>query len=252
MDPVIDFLATFKPQFEITVKPEETCIPSDRDLTPAESSAQDVLDSGFSLFGASTNLTINAAPTTDAASAKPESSLPAVLTRSNAAALLPRAQSYYLAPPTSSKAYSRFVDAALSASDIYRLSKIPWPGSACPWRVMSASHSPPSKALHSQVADVGSDQGIRRRTRKGKKTRLKIRRKHERVRTAQAAKERAERDKAEHEREKRAKMNRSKQLKKREKARLAKAAEGQATGGLNDSNTTQEHGKEDEELNTRS
>lgn len=107
---------------------------------------------------------------------------------------------------------------------------------------MSAAIRLPPESPGARVAEPEVDQSVTRRTRKGKKTRLKIRRKHERVRTAQTAKEKAERDKAEHEREKRAKMNRSKQLKKREKARLARAAEGQATGGLDDSNFISELG----------
>jgi len=141
-----------------------------------------------------------------------------------------RPSSYYFASPLSDSEKDNLDDSALSGAQVLVCSQAPWPGSAYPWKVL---HLPPSvltRPARSQnsayqdaalLAKLTGREGFERkkRTRKGKKTRIQIRTKLTASRNAAKTKEAEER-------EKRTRRNREKKVKKKAKEKAKKAGEG--------------------------
>ncbi|KAI9728716.1 MAG: hypothetical protein M1828_002822 [Chrysothrix sp. TS-e1954] len=159
-----------------------------------------------------------------------------------------RPDSYYFATSASPTRRAQLQSVALSGEDVAKQSKTAAQGLRCPWRVRTVTVR--RKALLAlasseidsvRIQEPGSE---RRRGRKGKKTRIKLRKKAQTrreagERDARRKEEEAERmkEKEEYLAEKKRRMNRKKQGRKREKARLVKAGD-EATNSPN--NETQD------------
>lgn len=162
-----------------------------------------------------------------------------------------RPLSYYIASPASPAQKAQYSASALTTNDILNLAKMERKGLACPWRVL---HIPITlapvllyeKALSttdpapSSTTSVSEETGgteptqpsTKKRTRKSKKTRIKLRLKFQKRAENEIKRKEAEKAKEEHLRDKKTRMNRAKQLRKRERARLAKGVgDGGGEGG---------------------
>lgn len=130
-----------------------------------------------------------------------------------------RPREYYFRDGLSPEGEHRLKIAAVSGEDVLARSHTKWPGCSLPWRVTTIL----SNGTPIQYPSAQSD-AAKRKTRKGKKTRIAIRKKavEERERKAKAEEGAAEKELAE--RAKRAKRNRDKKLKKRERDKAKKAA----------------------------
>jgi hypothetical protein len=134
-----------------------------------------------------------------------------------------RPREYYFRDSLSPEAEERIKFAAVTGEDVLGRSQTKWPGCSLPWRVTTIlSSGKPIQNASSKTLD--QTEVARKKRRKGKKTRIAIRKKavEERERKAKEQEGAAERELAE--RAKRAKRNRDKKLKKRERDKAKKAA----------------------------
>jgi hypothetical protein len=135
-----------------------------------------------------------------------------------------RPRSYYFAENPTSEEASRLQAAAVDGKTVLELSSQPWPGCALPWKVRTISPAglkkevlvghPPKLAT---VAEM-----LPKRTRKGKKTRIALRKKTQTAKEKREEQARLAKDKDEAEREKRTRRNREKKLKKKAKSQAKK------------------------------
>lgn len=134
-----------------------------------------------------------------------------------------RPREYYFRDSLSPEAKDRLELAAVSGEEVVGRSRTVWSGCLLPWRVTTI-FSTSKWASPASVQTIDQNDLPRKKRRKGKKTRLAIRKK------ATAARERLEKeqksaaDKELEEKIKRAKRNRDKKLKKRERDKAKKAA----------------------------
>jgi hypothetical protein len=135
-----------------------------------------------------------------------------------------RPRNHYFRDSLSPEAEQKIQLAAVSGEEILERSRTPYPGCLMPWRVtiITTKGSPISTP---DLNIVEEKEGVRKKKRKGKKTRIAIRQKHakERELLEQAKAEAAEkelRDKM-----KKAKRNRDKKYKKRARDKLKKLNE---------------------------
>ncbi|KAK5122807.1 hypothetical protein LTR85_003722 [Meristemomyces frigidus] len=143
-----------------------------------------------------------------------------------------RNSDYYFAPSLTAADEERLASSALSGEDVLSRLNVPWPGSRYAWKVL---HLPPSSLTQSARTQNAAlsfklsnqhdddDEAPGKRTRPGKKTRIKVRVKLAASRTAAQTKEVAEK-------EKRIRRNREKKVKKRLREK-AKKVGGGAGGG---------------------
>jgi hypothetical protein len=133
-------------------------------------------------------------------------------------------RSYYFAAPPTSEEMVKLQAAAVDAATVLELSTLPWPGCALPWKVRTISAAGLKKEVlvgHPPKL-VTVQEAPHKRTRKGKKTRIALRKR------TQATKEKREelaklaKEKDEAEREKRTRRNREKKLKKKAKSQAKK------------------------------
>ncbi|KAF2734869.1 hypothetical protein EJ04DRAFT_534600 [Polyplosphaeria fusca] len=145
----------------------------------------------------------------------------------NAGFSVKKPHSYYFADALGGQKKAELEASAIDATTIIELSKEPWPGCRLPWKSRTISASGMKKAVlvgHPQALAVVEEK-FHKRTRKGRKTRIALRKK------LQASKERQEQAtkaamlKEDTEREKRARKNRERKFKKRERDRAKKLAE---------------------------
>jgi hypothetical protein len=133
-------------------------------------------------------------------------------------------RSYYFAAPPTSDERRQLEAAAIDATTLLELSALPWPGCALPWKVRTISalglkqdvllaHPP-------RLATVPD--GARKRARKGKKTRIALRKKTQATKEKREDQARLAREKEDAEREKRTRRNREKKLKKKAKSQTKK------------------------------
>ncbi|KXS95415.1 hypothetical protein AC578_6766 [Pseudocercospora eumusae] len=159
-----------------------------------------------------------------------------------------RDDSYYFKKPVSTEERQNYEAAALSGQDILMASQKPWPGMACPWKLLEIPAS-----RKQQILLDGSDAAYRKllghhvagstHRRPGKKSRIKMRTKAAAAKAKEAQALEAAASKEAAEQEKRTRRNREKKVKKknREKAKKAEAAL-TAPAGLN---TEMAHGEPD-------
>lgn len=141
-----------------------------------------------------------------------------------------RKQSFFFAGVPSAIQAEQYALAAVSGHDIVERSRSYWPGSRYEWKVTSWPLAGPKIKLQTKVSPQStiSDTTPAKRTRLGKKSRIRKRQALE-VKRKKAESEMATKaDKERAEREKRAKRNREKKLKKRARDKLKKV------GGMDD------------------
>ncbi|KAF2478587.1 hypothetical protein BDY17DRAFT_328123 [Neohortaea acidophila] len=145
-----------------------------------------------------------------------------------------RNSDYYFTSPINNVEKQNIILAAVTGKQVQERAKQPWPGSAYPWKVLHLSSTHLHKSMRRPIPAVFSkvvdDSSPKKRTRPGKKYRIRVRAKKAASEAAVASKELAER-------ENRARKNREKKLKKRarDKVKKAAAAAGTAIAGTADS-----------------
>ncbi|OAL55481.1 hypothetical protein IQ07DRAFT_595181 [Pyrenochaeta sp. DS3sAY3a] len=139
-------------------------------------------------------------------------------------------RSYYFADKPSQAAQADLLAAAIEGKTIIELSQQPWPGCALPWKVQKISPTGMSKQIlvgHPPTLTT-LEEPSRKRTRKNKKTRIAIRKKHEAIKSRQEEKAKLALERDEAEREKRTRRNREKKVKRKAKEKAKKAVDGTA------------------------
>jgi hypothetical protein len=142
--------------------------------------------------------------------------------------LLKKPRSYYFADGPTSEEEGAFRAAAIDGRSVLDLSRQPWPGCALPWKVRTISAAGMKKEVlvgHPPML-VTVEEKTHKRTRKGKKTRIAIRKKLQAFKEKEGEKERLAREKEEALREKKTRLNRERKIK-----RLKKKAEERAKDG---------------------
>ncbi|TID19891.1 Efflux pump [Venturia nashicola] len=130
-----------------------------------------------------------------------------------------RPREHYFRDGLSPEAERRLKITAVSGEDVLAQSHTKWPGCSLPWRVTTILARGRPIQHHSVQSDT-----VKRKTRKGKKTRIAIRKKAVEARERKATAEVGAAEKELAERMKRAKRNRDKKLKKRERDKAKKTA----------------------------
>lgn len=146
--------------------------------------------------------------------------------------ILKKPRSYYFADEPTSEEEDAFRAAAIEGRSVLELSRQPWPGCALPWKVRTISPAGMSKEVlvgHPPMLVTIEDKA-HKRTRKGKKSRIAIRKKLQAVKEKQSEAARLAQEKEEAKREKNTRRNREKKLKKKAKEQAKKAADGATDG----------------------
>lgn len=169
--------------------------------------------------------------------APPKIRLESSTTSSAATVVAPRPLHYSLSTLTL-RTHQQYLAAAVSGAEVLHRSKLPCPGLACPWRVVSIHSTARSRSSPPDTSDNTADASAKyKRTRIGKKTRLRrrllARKVEERKRAAEVKAEEAkarQKEREEHLKVKKARENRRRQLKKRERAREGRKVAGDGVG----------------------
>jgi hypothetical protein len=146
--------------------------------------------------------------------------------------ILKKPRSYYFADEPTSDEEEAFRAAAIDGRSVLELSQQPWPGCALPWKVRRISPSGMSKDVlvgHPPMLVTVEDKA-HKRTRKGKKSRIAIRKKLQEAKQKQSEAARLAQEKEEAKREKNTRRNREKKLKKKAKEQAKRAADGATDG----------------------
>ncbi|KAL1795791.1 hypothetical protein ACET3X_006015 [Alternaria dauci] len=141
-------------------------------------------------------------------------------------------RSYYFADGPTSEAEQEFRAAALEGRSVLELSQQPWPGCALPWKVRNISPAGMTKEVlvgHPPMLVLVQDKA-HKRTRKGKKSRIAIRKKLQEAKNKESEAARLAREKEEAKREKNTRRNREKKLKQKAKQLAKRAADGAPEG----------------------
>jgi hypothetical protein len=140
--------------------------------------------------------------------------------------MVKKPRSYYFADEVTSDKETEYEASAISAETVLSLSRQAWPGCALPWKVRTITPTGLQKSIllpHSgEMFTI--EEKVHKRSRKGKKSRIALRKK---VRSREEKKVEEERKKAEAEeteREKRTRRNREKKVKKKAREKAKKAA----------------------------
>ncbi|KAF2263662.1 hypothetical protein CC78DRAFT_617449 [Lojkania enalia] len=146
--------------------------------------------------------------------------------------IVKKPRSYYFTAEITSRRERELKASAISGDMIVELSKEPWPGCALPWKVRTISPAGIKKAV--LVGDpktiVRVEERVKKRRRKGKKSRIALRKKLQATKDKKAEQERMTKEKEDAEREKRTRRNREKKVKKKSRDKAKKLAEAGATG----------------------
>ncbi|EAT90915.1 hypothetical protein HBH56_174630 [Parastagonospora nodorum] len=150
--------------------------------------------------------------------------------------LVKKPRSYYFADEPTSEDQLRLQAAAVDGKTISELSKLPWPGCALPWKVKKLSPAGFKREVlvghPPQPATV--EETIHKRARKGKKTRIALRKKMQANKDKHEEQARLAKEKEEAEREKRTRRNREKKLKKKAKSQAKKLEGAEGTENTNE------------------
>ena len=133
-------------------------------------------------------------------------------------------RSYYFADDPTEEDRLRLQAAAVDGETISDLSKLPWPGCALPWKVKKLSPAGMKREVlvHHPSKLVTVEETVHKRARKGKKTRIALRKKMQANKDKHEEQARRAKEKDEAEREKRTRRNREKKLKKKAKSQAKK------------------------------
>lgn len=141
--------------------------------------------------------------------------------------LLKKPKSYYFADEPTSDEELALQACAIDGGTVLELSQQPWPACAVPWKVRTITKDGLKKAVlvgHPPMLATVEEKD-HKRTRKGKKARIALRKKKQASKDMQEERVRLAAEKEAAEREKRTRRNREKKVKKKAKAQ-AKKAEG--------------------------
>ncbi|KAF2443682.1 hypothetical protein P171DRAFT_445056 [Karstenula rhodostoma CBS 690.94] len=141
---------------------------------------------------------------------------------------LKKPRAYYFADEVTSEKGEEYRAAAVTGADVLSMAKIPWPGCAVPWKVRTITPAGLKQTVligHPSVP-VEVEEQTKKRTRKGKKSRIALRKKMQATNNKQAEQARLAQEKEEADREKRTRRNREKKVKRkaREQAKKEVAA----------------------------
>jgi hypothetical protein len=138
--------------------------------------------------------------------------------------IVKKPRSYFFADEPTSDEELRLEAAAVDGKTIAELSNVPWPGCALPWKVKTISPAGIKREVlvgHPPNL-VTVEEAIHKRARKGKKTRIAIRKKMQANKDKREEQARLAKEKEEADREKRTRRNREKKLKKKAKSQAKK------------------------------
>lgn len=139
--------------------------------------------------------------------------------------LLKKPKSYYFAHEPTSDEELALQASAIDGSTVLELSRQPWPACAVPWKVRTITKHGIKKAVlvgHPPMLATVQERDPKR-TRKGKKARIALRKKKQANKDKQEEKLKLAAEKEAAEREKRTRRNREKKVKKKAKAQAKKA-----------------------------
>ncbi|KAK3111510.1 hypothetical protein LTR53_013163 [Teratosphaeriaceae sp. CCFEE 6253] len=138
-----------------------------------------------------------------------------------------RDRSYYLVGTRTAVESARYEHAAVSGAEVLDHSRTPWPGSACPWKIIHLPVHNGQRRTVSALCETPAAAGIAtegtKRKRPGKQARIKVRIKLATLQAQTKAVEIDAKAREAAEREKRVRTNRSKKLKKRARDKAKKA-----------------------------
>lgn len=140
--------------------------------------------------------------------------------------IVKRPHNYYFADDHDSGKEAEYHAAAVNAEAVLAMSKAPWPGCSLPWKVRTILPAGIRKSVlvgYPKVLLTMEEKG-RRRKRRGKKSRIAIRKKLRAKEERRAGEERARKEVEDAEREKRTRKNREKKVKKKEREKAKKLA----------------------------
>jgi hypothetical protein len=146
--------------------------------------------------------------------------------------LVKKPKSYYFADEPTSDEEVALQASAIDGRTVLELSRQPWPACAMPWKVRTLTNDGHKKAVligHPPTLATVEEKD-HKRTRKGKKARIALRKKKQANKNKAEERARLAAEKEEAEREKRTRRNREKKVKKKAKAQ-AKKAGGEGTAG---------------------
>lgn len=157
--------------------------------------------------------------------------------------IVKKPRSYYFADEPTSEEEGALQAAAIDGKTVLELSREPWPGCALPWKVRYISAAGVRKEVLTghPPALVTLEENEHKRKRKGKKTRIAIRKKRLATKEKLDGKAKLAQEKEEAEREKRTRRNREKKVKKKAREKAKKASDGAMDG-------VQEHESEQEDV----
>jgi hypothetical protein len=138
--------------------------------------------------------------------------------------IVKKPRSYYFADDPTTDEAQKLRAAAIDAKTIFELSNQPWPGCALPWKVCNISAAGLKKEVlvgHPPMLAV-VEEIVQKRTRKGKKTRIALRKKMQATKDKREEQAKLAKEKEEAGREKRTRRNREKKLKKKAKSQAKK------------------------------
>ncbi|KAL1601539.1 hypothetical protein SLS60_006454 [Paraconiothyrium brasiliense] len=133
---------------------------------------------------------------------------------------------YYFAEEVTSEKDKQYRAAAVTGSDVLNMAKVPWPACALPWKVQTITPAGLKKIVlvGHPPALVEVEENIKKKTRKGKKSRIALRKKTQATNDKQAEQARLAQEKEEAEREKRTRRNREKKVKRKAREQAKKQA----------------------------
>lgn len=132
--------------------------------------------------------------------------------------LVKRPRSSYFADEITSNRKDELAAAAVTGAQVLDMAKVPWPGCALPWKVTTLTPAGMRKEIltrHGPIQLLTVEEKAHKRTRKGKKSRMALRKKMQAIRDKEAARKKLAAEAEEAEREKRTRRNREKKVKKK-------------------------------------
>jgi hypothetical protein len=215
--------------------PEVDYVKKEETICSVDHGAEQDDDIDFRLFAPSTSAVT---PAGDTATQRIRLRSPSIDTSQLGFQRAERNLSYYFTAPISNAQKSKLSYAAVGGEQVMARSTEACPGNFYPWKVLHLPASQQSKATKCSAPllfrKLGALDHPAKRTRPGKKYRIKLRMKRAAIQSRKEASKAAADAKEAAEREKRARKNREKKAKKRQRDKAKKAAAAGEEGSLAD------------------
>ncbi|KAH7115013.1 hypothetical protein B0J11DRAFT_121233 [Dendryphion nanum] len=139
--------------------------------------------------------------------------------------LVKKPRSYYFADEPDSNRIAQLLTVAVDGKAVLDMSRIPWAGCTFPWKVNTIARAGMTKSvlLGHPPALVTVEEKAHKRARKGKKSRIALRKKMQAQKNKQSEMARIAQEKEEADKEKRTRRNREKKVKRKEREKAKKA-----------------------------